>query len=69
MKYSKDKLINVSVKKLKKMGFVNITKENLFKDEVYIYHFKAFMNALSGQYEDLDVAIKKLFSLIDKKNE
>lgn len=67
MIYSKDKLIEISVRKLKKMGFVNITKENILKDEVYIYHLKAFMNALKGEYENLDVAIKELFSSIDNK--
>jgi len=67
MTYSKDKLIDISVSKLQKMGFINITKENIFLDEVYLYHFKAFLNALKGQYENLDVTIKELFFLIDNK--
>lgn len=67
MTYSKDNLLEVSIEKLKTLGFVNVTKSNIFKDEVYKYHFEIFMNSLKGQNEDMDRAIKTLVSSIDKK--
>ncbi len=62
MTYSKDNLINVGIEKLKNLGFINVTKSNILQDEVYVYHFKIFMNSLKGQNEDMDMAIKELVS-------
>lgn len=67
MKYSKDKLLNIGIEKLKNFGFLNVTKENIFEDEVYRYHFKKFMSVMLGQEEDIDVAIKELFTSLEKK--
>lgn len=69
MEYSKEKLLEIGVDKLKNYGFVNVTKSNVFEDEVYRYHFKKFMSFLLGQNEDLDKSIKELLMFIDKKNE
>jgi hypothetical protein len=69
MAYSKDQLLEIGIHKLKNFGFVNVDKKNVLEDEVYSYHFKKFMSFLLGQNEDLDLAIKELFTSIDKKNE
>jgi hypothetical protein len=66
MKYSKDKLLNIAINKLKTLGFVNVTKTNIFEDEVYKYHFKIFMKSIIGKNEDTDQIIFELFSTIDK---
>lgn len=68
MNYSKDKLLEIGIEKLKNYGFINVNKNNVFEDEVYKYHFKKFISFLLGQNDDLDAAIKELFSSIDKKN-
>lgn len=67
MIYSKENLVDIGIEKLKNFGFVNVNKKNVFDDEVYKYHFKKFMAIMLGQDENLDVAIKELFSSIDKK--
>lgn len=67
MKYSKDKLLDIGIEKLKNYGFINVTKNNVLEDEVYKYHFKKIISFLLGQDDDLDRAIKELFSSIDKK--
>lgn len=69
MEYTKEQLLEIGVDKLKNYGFVNVTKSNVFEDEVYCYHFKKFMSFLLGQNEDLDKSIKELLMFIDKKNE
>jgi hypothetical protein len=48
------------------LGFVNVTKTNIFEDEVYKYHFKIFMKSIIGKNEDTDQIIFELFSTIDK---
>jgi hypothetical protein len=67
MKYTKDKLLDIGIKKLKNFGFVNVTKTNIFEDEVYLYYFKRFMVFLKGKSEELDRSIEELFSLANKK--
>jgi hypothetical protein len=69
MSYSKDELLEIGINKLRTFGFVNVTKNNVFEDEVYLYHFKKFMSFLLGQNGELDTSIKELFTSIDKKNE
>lgn len=66
MKYSKDKLLDIGIKKLKNFGFVNVTRTNIFEDEVYMYYFKRFMVFLKGKSEELDRLIDELFSLTNK---
>jgi len=67
MKYSKNKLVDIGITKLKNFGFVNVTKDNIFSDEVYKYYFKIFMNSLRAQNKNLDQSIDELLSAIDKK--
>ena len=67
MNYSKDKLLELGINKLKKYGFVNVTTKNVFEDEVYTYHFKKFMSFHLGQNKDLDTSIKELFKIIENK--
>lgn len=67
MKYSKEKLLDIGIEKLKNFGFINVTKNNVLEDEVYKYHFEKMISFLLGQDDDLDRAIKELFSSIDKK--
>jgi hypothetical protein len=69
MKYSKNKLVDIGVSKLKNFGFVNVTKDNLFDDEVYKYYFKIFMNSIRVQNENAGRSIDELLSVMDKKNE
>lgn len=66
MNYSKDKLLELGLEKLKNLGFVNVNKKNLFDDEVYKYHLKIFMNSLKGQSDIMDMTIKELVATIDK---
>ncbi|MDP1802016.1 MAG: hypothetical protein Q8L81_11730 [Bacteroidota bacterium] len=68
MKYSKDKLLDIGIEKLKNFGFLNVTKENIFEDEVYRYHFKKFISLRLGQENETDVVIKELFANIEKKD-
>lgn len=68
MIYTKEKLVDIGIEKLKKFGFINVNRENVFYDEVYKYHFIKFMAAMLGQDENLDIAIKDLFSGINKKD-
>jgi hypothetical protein len=68
MKYSKNKLVDIGIAKLKNFGFVNVTKDNIFEDEIYIYYFKIFMNSIREQNENTDRSIDELFSTMDKKN-
>lgn len=68
MTYSKERLIDIGIEKLKNFGFINVNKNNVFDDEVYKYHFKKFISIMLGQNENLDIAIKELFSSIDKKD-
>lgn len=67
MHYSKDKLIDIGIEKLRNFGFVYADKNNVFEDDVYRYHFKQFMLVMLGRNEKLDRTIKKLFSSIDKQ--
>lgn len=67
MKNPNDKLLAIGIKKLKTLGFINVTKDNLMHDEVYNYHFRIFTNFLKGQNEDLDRSIDELFASIEKK--
>lgn len=60
MIYSEENLIDGCLKKLKNLGFLNATKENIFQDEVYKYHLKTFINSLKGHTDNLDKAIKEL---------
>lgn len=66
MDYSKDKLLELGLEKLRNFGFENVSKKNVFEDEVYKYHLKIFMNSLKGQNDILDITIKELVSTIDK---
>lgn len=66
--YTREKLVDIGVEKLKNFGFINVNKNNVFDDEVYKYHFKKFMSIMLGQNESIDTAIKELFSSIDKKD-
>lgn len=66
MTYSTENLIEGCVEKLKTLGFVNATKENIFHDEVYIYHLQTFLNSLKGHTDNLDIAIKELMSKMKK---
>jgi hypothetical protein len=66
MIYSEDNLIDGCVEKLKTLGFINATKENILRDEVYKYHLKIFMNSLKGHTDNLDIAIKELISKMEK---
>lgn len=65
--HTREKLVDIGIEKLKNFGFINVNKNNVFVDEVYKYHFKKFMSIMLGQNENLDIAIKELFSNIDKK--
>lgn len=70
MIYTKEKLIDIGIEKLKTFGFINVNRNNVFLDEVYIYHFKKLISIMLGQDENLDITIHELFSSIDtKKNE
>lgn len=70
MIYTKEKLIELGIEKLKTFGFINVNRNNVFLDEVYIYHFKKFISIMLGQDEHLDTIIHELFSSIDTtKNE
>ena len=65
--YTREKLVDTGIEKLKNFGFINVNRDNVLVDEVYKYHFKKFLSIMLGQDENLDVAIKNLFSSIDKK--
>jgi hypothetical protein len=67
MRNSKDKLVAIGIKKLKTLGFINVTRDNLFHDEVYRYHFRIFMNFMKGKNDDLDRSIDELFASLEKK--
>jgi hypothetical protein len=66
MIYSEENLIEGCVEKLKNLGFLNATKENIFQDEVYKYHLKPFINSLKGHTDNLDKAIKELVLKMEK---
>ncbi|MEO6305226.1 MAG: hypothetical protein ABIP51_18850 [Bacteroidia bacterium] len=67
MKYSKDKILDIGIEKLKNFGFVHVNKKNILEDEVYKYYFKRFISFIIEQDENIDKSIKELFSSIDKK--
>lgn len=68
MNFSQQNLIRTGVAKLKNLGFVNVTKDNILKDAVYIYHLKRFLQSELGQFEKKDAEISKLLTLIEKKH-
>lgn len=68
MDYSKDKLLELGLEKLRNFGFENVSMKNVFEDEVYKYHLKIFMNSLKGQNDTMDITIKELVSTIDKNS-
>jgi hypothetical protein len=67
MKYTKDKLLDVGVERLRHFGFVNVNRRNVLEDEVYAYHLKRYLSLLLGKNNDQDSIIKELITLIDKK--
>lgn len=68
MEFTKDSLLDIGIEKLRNFGFLHANKKNVFEDEVYKFYFKKIISSISGQSDDLDSAIKELFSSIDKKD-
>jgi hypothetical protein len=62
-----EQLIDKGVEKLKQFGFVNVTKENIFSDEVYCFFLVRFMNSLKGKNPDLDDQISRFLDIIESK--
>lgn len=60
-------LIQLGVEKIKKFGFVNITKENITTDEVYSYYFVIILNELLGTNPKVDEAINQLLDSMKSK--
>lgn len=60
-------LIGEGVKKLKNFGFLNVTKENILSDEVYVFFFIRFLNTQKGKSNELDKQIEMLLCLMKEK--
>lgn len=64
---SKEVLLAQGVKKLKIIGFNNVTKDNILTDEIYHLYFLHFLNDISNpENDDEFIAIKELKLIITK---
>jgi hypothetical protein len=61
-----EQLIEKGVEKLKQFGFVNVTKENIFSDEVYCFFLIRFMNSFKGKSSSLDAQIDYFLRVMKK---
>jgi len=61
-------LIKQGVAKLKKYGFVNVTKTNIITDEVYTFYFSKILHDRLGVNLDADAMINQLLESIKSKN-
>jgi hypothetical protein len=61
-----EQLIEKGVEKLKKFGFVNVTRENIFSDEVYCFFLVRFTASLKGRTNKLDAQIDRFLNEIQK---
>ena len=62
-----EELIEKGIEKLKKFGFVNVTRENVFSDEVYCFFLVRFMSSLKGKSVNLDIQIERFLSKMEEK--
>lgn len=65
-KISKDRLLTLGVEKLRNFGFVNVTKGNVLKDQVYRYYLKKFLSTMLGQSDMADAHINELFNAMEE---
>lgn len=59
-----DQLIEKGVDSLKGFGFINVTRENIFSDEVYCFFFVRFIHSLKGRNPELDIQIEQFLALL-----
>jgi hypothetical protein len=60
----KNKLIKQAVKKLKRLGFINVTEENITTDDAYKLYFKKILLLHLGQNKETDNVIHELLERI-----
>ncbi len=56
-------LLDAGVQKLKNFGFINVSRENILQDEVYIFYLKRFLHSelkKSFWQQELDELLKKI---------
>jgi hypothetical protein len=60
-------LIEEGVIRLKKFGFINVTRENVLSDEVYCFFLSRFVSSLKGKCQETDDQINRLQKLLEGK--
>lgn len=65
----KDELVNQIVNRLRKFGFVNVSKKNILTDEVYSQFFFKILNEKLGENSERDIAINQLLSIINNERQ
>ncbi|MCE9538258.1 MAG: hypothetical protein K8R85_03450 [Bacteroidetes bacterium] len=63
----KEILIKQGVSKLKKFGFINVSKTNIVTDEVYSLYFSKILQELLGINLETDAAINQLIKSMNNK--
>lgn len=66
IRISKDRLLSMAIEKLRNFGFVNVTRANVLKDEVYRYYLKKFLLTMLGQSDATDANIDELINMLDE---
>lgn len=64
----KETLLKQGVAKLKKYGFVNVTKTNIITDEVYTFYFSKILHEMLGIHLGADIAINQLLESMNYNN-
>ena len=56
----KDILITQIINRLRRLGFVHVSKDNIATDEVYSHYFFNMLEGMRGENKETDKAIKQL---------
>lgn len=63
----KEILIKQGVSKLKKFGFINVSKTNIVTDEVYTLYFSKILQEMLGINLEADMVINQLLEFMNNK--
>jgi len=62
---TREEIVEFAISKLNSLGFVNVNKSNLLKDEVYLYHFRKLMDTIKGKNDEVDKLINTILKTIN----
>jgi hypothetical protein len=63
--FIKNKLVNQAVLRLKRFGFVHVSKTNIMTDEVYMLYFEKILREMTGKARATDRVIHQLLEQLN----